>query len=85
MFDLIFIDGNKERYNDYFMMTEPLLSPNGIMLIDDCFYHGDVLNDTPSDAKGEGTKAFMDNAATCDNWHRIALPLSNGIFMMIRK
>lgn len=85
LFDLIFIDGNKERYNDYFMMTEPLLSPNGIMLIDDCFYHGDVLNDTPSDAKGEGTKAFMDNAATCDNWHRIALPLSNGIFMMIRK
>lgn len=84
-FDLIFIDGNKERYNDYFMMTEPLLSPNGIMIVDDCFYHGDVLNGAPTDAKGDGTKAFMDNAAIQDKWHRIALPLSNGIFMMIRK
>ncbi|MEM8811181.1 MAG: O-methyltransferase [Pseudomonadota bacterium] len=85
LFDLIFIDGNKERYNDYFEKTEPLLSPNGIMLVDDCFYHGDVLNDAPGDAKGEGTKAFMDNAATQDGWHRIALPVSNGLFMMIRK
>lgn len=84
LFDLIFIDGNKERYKDYAVKTEPLLSRNGIMIVDDCFYHGDVLNPAPTDAKGVGTKAFMDYAAECDGWLRIALPLSNGLFMMVR-
>jgi caffeoyl-CoA O-methyltransferase/O-methyltransferase len=83
-FDLIFVDGNKERYRDYVVKTEPLLSERGIMIVDDCFYHGDVLNETPSDEKGVGTKAFMDYAATSDGWLRIALPLSNGVFMMVR-
>lgn len=85
LFDLVFVDGNKERYKDYVVKTEPLLSPPGIMIVDDCFYHGDVLNKVPTDAKGIGTKAFMDYAATCSAWQRIALPLSNGIFMMVRK
>jgi predicted O-methyltransferase YrrM len=84
-FDLVFIDGNKERYKDYVIKTEPLLAPNGTMIVDDCFYHGDVLNSQPGDEKGAGTKAFMDYAGTCDDWLRIALPLSNGLFLMTRK
>jgi len=83
-FDLVFVDGNKERYKDYVIKTEPLLARNGIMIVDDCFYHGDVLNKDPTDAKGLGTKAFMDYAADCNDWLRIALPLSNGLFMMVR-
>jgi predicted O-methyltransferase YrrM len=83
-FDMVFIDGNKERYKDYVIKTEPLLAKNGIMIVDDCFYHGDVLNAAPSDAKGLGTKACMDYLATRDDWLRIALPLSNGLFMMTR-
>jgi O-methyltransferase len=82
LFDLVFIDGNKERYEDYVIKTEPLLAKNGIMIVDDCFYHGDVLNAQPSDAKGVGTKACMDYLAGCNDWLRIALPLSNGLFMM---
>jgi predicted O-methyltransferase YrrM len=84
LFDLIFIDGNKKRYKDYVIKTEPLLARNGIMIVDDCFYHGDVLNAAPSDAKGVGTKACMDYLANCTDWLRIALPLSNGLFMMTR-
>jgi caffeoyl-CoA O-methyltransferase/O-methyltransferase len=84
LFDMIFVDGNKERYKDYVVKTEHLLSPRGIMIVDDCFYHGDVLNKTTSDPKGKGTADFMTHAAGLEGWLRIALPLSNGIFMMIR-
>lgn len=84
-FDLIFIDGNKERYKDYFVMTEPLLSPRGISLVDDCFFHGDAINSTPTNEKGRGVKAFLDYAATRNDYLRIALPLANGIMMMTRK
>jgi predicted O-methyltransferase YrrM len=84
-FDLIFIDGNKERYKDYFVMTEPLLSPRGISLVDDCFFHGDAINKKPTNEKGEGVKAFLDYAATRNDYQRIALPLANGIMLMTRK
>lgn len=84
-FDLIFVDGNKERYKDYVLMTEHLLSSGGIMVVDDCFFHGDVANNEPVNEKGEGTKAFMDWAATQEGWLRIALPLANGIYLMVRK
>lgn len=84
LFDLIFIDGNKERYLDYFVKTEPLLAANGLVLVDDCFFHGDALNDVPTNEKGRGTRAFLDYAATRKDYQRIALPLSNGIMIMRR-
>ncbi len=84
-FDLIFVDGNKERYLDYVLKTESLLNSGGIMVVDDCFFHGDVANATPVNEKGAGTKAFMDWAATQDSWLRIALPLANGIYLMVRR
>jgi hypothetical protein len=43
-----------------------------------------VLNAQPSDAKGVGSKACMDYLAGSDDWLRIALPLSNGLFVMTR-
>ena len=84
-FDLIFIDGNKERYKDYFIKTEPLLSPTGISLVDDCYFHGDAINREPTNDKGRGVRAFLDYAATRDDYLRIALPLANGMMMMTRR
>jgi caffeoyl-CoA O-methyltransferase len=83
-FDLIFIDGNKERYKDYFIMTEHLLSTKGIVIIDDCFFHGDVVNKVATNEKGVGTKAFLDYVATRNDYQRIALPLANGVMMMVK-
>lgn len=84
-FDLIFIDGNKEKYKDYFVLTEHLLSPGGIAIVDDCFFHGDVVNHQASNEKGAGTKAFLEYAATRSDYQRIALPLANGLMMMVKK
>jgi len=84
-FDIVFIDGNKERYKQYMEITEPLLSPKGIMMVDDVFFHGDAINTSPATEKGRGVKAVLDYAAGLDNWIRIALPLANGILMMVRK
>ena len=84
-FDMVFIDGNKERYLDYVQKSLPLLAPSGIVIVDDCFFHGDVANPVPVDPKGAGTRAFLDWAAEQEGWTRIALPVANGIFMMVRQ
>jgi len=83
-FDIIFIDGNKERYAHYFQVMEPLLRPGGLAIIDDSLFHGDVLNASPRTEKGAGVKSFLDVAANLQGWLRLLLPISNGIMLMIK-
>jgi predicted O-methyltransferase YrrM len=83
--DLAFIDGNKERYLDYFKLVAPAMAPGGLMIFDDALYHGDVLNDAPADPKGIGVKALLQAVAHEHGFHRSLLPIGNGLLLMHRK
>lgn len=83
-FDLIFVDGNKERYSDYFLMLAPLLRSGGLIVFDDCLFHGDVLNNPPRTEKGKGVKAMLDLAQTLKDWTRLVLPVGNGVLLMVK-
>lgn len=80
--DLAFIDGNKERYLDYFKLIAPAVRPGGLMIFDDALFHGDVLNDNPIDAKGVGVKALLQAVALEHGYRRSLLPIGNGLLLM---
>jgi predicted O-methyltransferase YrrM len=84
LFDLVFIDGNKERYADYFHMTEPLVRKGGVIVVDDSFFHGDAVNAVPQGDKGKGVRAMLDVAEGLSNWPRILLPVSNGMLLLCK-
>jgi caffeoyl-CoA O-methyltransferase len=48
-FDLIFIDADKVNYLNYYRRGMELLSPRGVMLIDNVLWDGEVLRDPPPD------------------------------------
>jgi caffeoyl-CoA O-methyltransferase len=50
-FDLIFIDADKINYVNYYRRSLDLLSPQGVMLIDNVLWDGDVLKQPPPDEK----------------------------------
>jgi len=83
-FDLIFIDGNKERYADYFHMTEPLLAPGGLIVVDDALFHGDALNAAPTTEKGAGSKALLAAAAAAHGYDRLLMPFANGMMLLFK-
>jgi len=83
-FDFAFIDGNKERYADYFRLIEPLMAAGGVVAVDDAFFHGDALTEKPSTDKGRGVRKFLELAASAKDWRRILLPLSNGLMLMFK-
>jgi caffeoyl-CoA O-methyltransferase len=83
-FDLIFIDGNKERYSDYFHMTEPLLSQGGLIVVDDALFHGDALNAIPTTEKGAGSKALLAAAAAARGYDRLLMPFANGMMLLFK-
>lgn len=80
--DFVFIDGDKERYLDYFKKVDLLLSPGGIVVVDDVFFHGDVLNNYPSSKKGRGVKKLLEHMATDHNYTRSLLPIDNGLLLL---
>lgn len=83
-FDLVFIDGNKEKYHEYFELLEPHLSESGVMVIDDCFFLGDALNDAPVTEKGRGVKSLLELVSKREELLRLALPVADGILIIKR-
>jgi caffeoyl-CoA O-methyltransferase len=83
-FDLMFIDGNKERYDEYFAELEPRLNRPGIVVIDDCLFNGDALSTTPSSEKGRGVRRVLEVISKRDDLLRLVLPVANGI-LIVRK
>lgn len=50
-FDFIFIDADKSNYVSYYELCLKLLSPNGIIAIDNVLWEGEVISDTNSNAQ----------------------------------
>jgi len=48
-FDMIFIDADKMNYKKYYEMSLGLLNKNGLIIIDNVLWHGDVANETNED------------------------------------
>lgn len=83
-FDLIFLDGNKERYEDYFQVLDPLLAIHGVFVVDDVLFHGDVLNDVQKTEKGAGVKKFLERVEKDKRYHKTLLPIANGVMVMFK-
>lgn len=56
-FELIFIDADKQNYVNYYRRAMDLLSPRGVILIDNVLWDGEVLHDPPPDDR---TAAIQD-------------------------
>lgn len=83
-FDLVFVDGSKEDYLDYTLKSEKLLTEHGAIIVDDVFFHGDALNETPSTDKGKGCRRLLEHFKDDKRFHRLLLPVANGILLLYK-
>ena len=84
-FDFIYLDGDKGNYDQYFPLLDTILEKGGMLVADDCFFHGDVFNEHPSTEKGAGVKRFLDAVSSNNNYHKILFPLFNGMLVLVKK
>ena len=84
-FDMAFLDGNKERYREYFEMIDPLLRPGALFVVDDVLFHGDALNERPKTEKGAGVRRFLEAAQGRKDYRKVLLPFSNGLMFMVKQ
>jgi caffeoyl-CoA O-methyltransferase len=81
-FDFIYVDGDKENYLELTQIAETKVSPGGIILVDDVFFHGDALNQSPSTSKGNGCKRLLEHYKDTKRFSKYILPINNGILFL---
>ena len=84
-FDFIFIDADKNNYPNYYELSLQLLSSNGIIIIDNMLWHGDVANINKTDSQ---TNTIRDLNKKIKHDERIdfsLLPLSDGLAFIRKK
>jgi len=84
-FDLAVIDGDKGRYDSYFPMVDKLVRAGGLVYVDDVFFHGDALNQTPTTEKGQGVKRFLELLGGREDYFCSVLPIANGVALAIKR
>lgn len=84
-FDLVFVDGDKRKYIEYYDMALEHLSPGGYIIADNTLWDGHVLEEPhTTDKQTIGIKAFNDYVAQDDRTEKVILPLRDGL-TIIRK
>ena len=83
VFDLAFVDADKEGYADYVDQLHPRMTDGGVVLLDNTLRNGRVL-----DPQNDDDRALVElNAALAADprWETVLLPLADGLTMLRRR
>tara|TARA_B100001057_G_scaffold462443_1_gene515399 strand:+ start:532 stop:1173 length:642 start_codon:yes stop_codon:yes gene_type:complete len=80
LFDIVFIDADKENYLKYFEIVSNKLNPNGIIISDNVLWSGKVVeNNLSDDQETTALKKFNKLINDDERFETIILPLRDGI------
>jgi caffeoyl-CoA O-methyltransferase len=84
MFDLVFIDGDKREYIEYFNAVIDKMRPGGFILADNVLWGGKVTEHETTDPQARGIIDFNNMIRVEKNIEKLILPFRDGL-MLIRK
>lgn len=83
-FDAVFVDADKESLESYYREGMRLLRPGGLLLCDNAFYHGRVLDPADTKPDVEGVRAFNALAARDPDLQATILPVRDGLLLGVK-
>jgi caffeoyl-CoA O-methyltransferase len=83
-FDLVFIDGDKREYCDYYNLIIDKVRSGGYIIADNVLWGGKVLDKTSRDPRARVIMEFNDMIRNDQRTENVIFPLRDGL-MMIRK
>jgi len=84
-FDFIFIDADKNNYPNYYELSLKLLPSNGIMIIDNMLWHGDVADQKKNDSQTNTIRDLNKKIQFDERVEFSLLPLSDGLSFVRKK
>jgi len=79
IFDMIFIDADKENYKNYYNLSLELVKNNGFILIDNVLWKGDVADSNKNDRLTNIIREFNSFIKKDDRVEKTILPLGDGL------
>ena len=85
VFDLVFIDADKDNYLNYYNLVFPMVRKGGIIIADNVLWSGKVVNDSKKvDKDTEGLREFNKAIQGDSRVENLLMPVRDGL-MVIRK
>jgi len=84
IFDMIFIDADKENYKNYYDNSLDLINKDGLIIIDNVLWHGEVVDKTKNDKLTSAIRDFNSYVKNDKKTEQIILPIGDG-FTVCRK
>jgi caffeoyl-CoA O-methyltransferase len=85
IWDIIFIDADKEAYPAYYDLTFDQLRPGGYMLIDNVLWSGKVSDASVTDKATEAVRAFNAKVQNDDRVENVLFPIRDGLMVLRKK
>jgi predicted O-methyltransferase YrrM len=85
MFDMVFIDGDKREYIEYYKLIIDKVKPGGFILVDNVLWGGKILEKDTTDQQAMGIINFntmIKNETIIDD---VIIPLRDGLMMIHKK
>ena len=85
IFDLIFIDADKENYLIYYDTCIDLIDKNGLIIIDNVLWHGEVADNTKKDKFTNIIREFNNHVKQDNKVIKHIIPIGDGLTICIKK
>jgi len=78
-FDMVFIDADKMNYKEYYEKSLKLINKNGLIIIDNVLWHGEVADKENLDKYTVNIREFNTFVANDKRVEQIIIPLGDGM------
>jgi predicted O-methyltransferase YrrM len=85
MFDLVFIDGDKREYIDYYRLVIDKVKPGGFILADNVIWGEKVLGQDITDPQSKGIRDFNEMIIKETDINEVIIPLRDGLMLINKK
>ena len=85
LFDLIFIDADKENYLNYYESCMNLIDKKGLIVIDNVLWHGEVADDANNDKFTNIIRDFNNHIKQDKRITKNIIPIGDGLTICIKK
>ncbi len=83
--DLIFIDADKTGYQTYYDLVLPSLNQNGLIIVDNVLFHGEVLEEKISGKSAKSIQAFNEYVLNDASTEQTILTIRDGLTLIRKK
>ena len=78
-FGMIFIDADKENYKNYYDQSIELLNKDGLIIIDNVLWHGEVVDETKNDDFTKNMRNFNNYVHNDLRTEQVIMPIGDGL------